>query len=188
MDQLIHPFLFSIISESTFISKKENKHSAKSNKEPNKSTFTSYLGNIEGFSQQNIGSFYIRYGYPFLKSEDETQNLIYKIFTEMPEMSGYLKSLAIYTSKTSCEINEARLTTGFYAQDVIVNMDAMAQGSIDQILVLDDVREHQVTITPQTISGLPAREISFFAKRRGGVFSVNAINIVEPRNNVFLAN
>lgn len=133
-------------------------------------------------SVQHVAGFSVNYEHPFLKNERETQNMASAASTQSP---GALQSVAIYTSKPSCGISEARLVVATYAQGVSMNIDGAANGSIAQVSTLDGIANPESTVTPITISGLPARKVSYRAKRRGGVIGVDSIIVSSPSTNTF---
>ena len=129
---------------------------------------------------QRVGAFSVNYEYPFLKNERETQNMASAANAQSP---GTVESVAIYTSKPSCGVNEARLFVATYAQGVTANIDGAAEGSITQVSTLDGITSPESTVTPATISGLPARKVSYRAKRWGGVIGVDFVVVTNPRDN-----
>lgn len=142
---------------------------------------TRQLG-AEQASVQHVAGFSVNYEHPFLKNERETQNMASSANAQSP---GALQSVAIYTSKPSCGISEARLVVATYAQGVTMNIDGAANGSIAQVSTLDGITNPESAVTPITISGLPARKVSYRAKRRGGVIGVDSIVVSAPSTNTF---
>jgi len=141
-----------------------------------------YQTPAEGMPAQHVAAFSINYDYPFLKNEKETQNMLSAVNAQSP---GTFQSIAIYTSKPSCGLNEARLVVATYAQGVTADIDGAADGSISQISTLDGITSPESTVTPTTLSGLPARRISYRAKRWGGVLGGEFIVVSNPRTNTF---
>lgn len=125
---------------------------------------------------QNVGSFSVQYAYPFLNNERETQNLASAVNVHYP---GKFDEIVVYTSKPSCGVNEARLVVASYAQGMIMEIDSVAEGAINQVSTLDGIVDPESTIAAETISGLPARTISYRAKRWGGTIGFESIVILD---------
>lgn len=131
---------------------------------------------------QHVATLSVQYEHPFLKNEKETTNMASAANARSP---GIFQSVAIYTSKPSCGLSEARLVVATYAQGVTANIDGAADGSIAQISTLDGITNPESTVTPVTISGLPARKVSYRAKRRGGVIGIESIVVSDPSASTF---
>lgn len=131
---------------------------------------------------QHVAAFSVNYEYPFIKNERETQNMASATNTQSP---GTFESVAIYTSKPSCGVSEARLVVATYAQGVTTNIDGAADGSITQTSTLEGITSPESTVAPATISGLPARKVSYRAKRWGGVIGVESIVVSNAGTNTF---
>ncbi len=136
----------------------------------------------EKISVQHVGNFSISYASPFLINEQESLKFTSAAENQTPRI---FQSISSYTSSPSCGLGEVRLIVGTYAEGTNVNIDGAAIGSVNQVSTLSGVTSPENTINPTTVSGKPARKISYRARRWGGVLGGEFLVIVDPLTNTF---
>lgn len=140
----------------------------------------SYSMPAEQMPVQRVDRFSVKYASPFLINEKESRDMTAALEAKAPSL---LQSIDIFTSRPSCGVGEARLVVGTYTQVAQLSIDSAANGSINQISTLSGITSPENTITLATVSGYPARRVSYRSKRWGGVLGAEFIVIVDLQTN-----
>ncbi|MEY2168938.1 MULTISPECIES: J domain-containing protein [unclassified Rhodanobacter] len=135
---------------------------------------------VEHMPIQHIGQLEIKYTSPFLPNEPKSRRLM----SALPEnMRNQVRSLSVYSSQPTCGLSEVGLLVGMYAPEVQVNIDGAAAGSTKQISTLEGITNPESSIFSTTVSGYPARRVSYKADRWDGVIDGEILVVADSQSN-----
>lgn len=127
--------------------------------------------------EQTVGAFTVSYYDTFSKNEVESSSFRSAIDSAAP---GSIETLTVYTSRPACGIGEARLVVFGLMPHIDPNLDGAAQESINHVSALEGIHRPDASFTELTVSGLPARRVSFQATRWKGMVGMESLIVVDP--------
>jgi hypothetical protein len=131
---------------------------------------------------QRAGQLSLKYSFPFVLNEAESKSMM----SGLPaNVRSQVRSLSVYTSRPTCGLGEVRLLVGVYAPEVQVSIDGAAAGTTKQVSTLEGITNPEDSITPTTVSGHPARRVSYKANRWGGVLGGEFLVVADLQSNTF---
>ncbi len=139
-----------------------------------------YSASAEEMPTQSVGALSVNYSSPFVRNEQKSQEIASAAEAQAP---GLLRSTDVYTSRPTCGLKDVGLIVSSFAADIDLSVDGAAQGSVNQISALEGVENPESSIVATTVSGLPARMISYRAKRWGGVLGDESLIIADLESN-----
>lgn len=125
---------------------------------------------------QDVGGLSLKLNAPLVENEDLLK--LYEATAQSRPAS--LLSVELYTSSTpGCGIWMAQLSVSTYRSGTELNLDAAALGTLNSLATKPDISDPEGTIENVTVSGFPARRISFQARQSGGVVGSEVLTIVD---------
>lgn len=114
--------------------------------------------NISNIPVQNISGFNMAYPTSFSMSREDTENY-FKILPD--NVQDVTTEMIVYKSNPICDLSEVRLVYFKMADAMTYDVDAGAQGIIDNIAIIDGMNEIFTSIKPLTIPSVESRHVLF---------------------------
>lgn len=121
----------------------------------------SETNNISNIPVQTVSGFNMTYPTVFSMSREDTENY----FKMLPDnVQDVTTEMIVYKSQPICDLSEVRLVYFKMIDAMTYDVDAGAQGIIDNIAAIDGMNEILTSIKPLTISNVESRHVLFEGK------------------------
>ncbi|WP_235365985.1 hypothetical protein [Proteus terrae] len=116
---------------------------------------------IRNIPIQAISGFNMAYPTSFTMSREDTENY----FKSLPDnVQDVTTEMMVYKSEPICDLTEVRLVYFKMIDAMSYNVDAGAQGIVDNIAIIDGMNEISTSIKPLTIPNVESRHVFFEGK------------------------
>ncbi|MEQ5167731.1 hypothetical protein ABN211_03245 [Proteus terrae] len=117
--------------------------------------------NISNIPVQTISGFNMAYPTSFSMSREDTENY----FKSLPDnIQDVTTEMIVYKSEPICDLTEVRLVYFKMIDAMSYDVDAGAQGIVDNIAIIDGMNEISTSIKPLTIPNVESRHVFFEGK------------------------
>ncbi|WP_109394269.1 hypothetical protein [Proteus terrae] len=117
--------------------------------------------NISNIPVQTISGFNMAYPTSFSMSREDTENY----FKSLPDnIQDVTTEMIVYKSEPICDLTEVRLVYFKIIDAMSYDVDAGAQGIVDNIAIIDGMNEISTSIKPLTIPNVESRHVFFEGK------------------------
>ncbi|MBG5948199.1 MULTISPECIES: hypothetical protein [Proteus] len=117
--------------------------------------------NISNIPVQTISGFNMAYPTSFSMSREDTENY----FKSLPDnIQDVTTEMIVYKSEPICDLTEVRLVYFKMIDAMSYDVDAGAQGIVDNIAIIDGMNEISTLIKPLTIPNVESRHVFFEGK------------------------
>ncbi|QIG06387.1 hypothetical protein [Proteus sp. ZN5] len=114
--------------------------------------------NISNTPVQTISGFNMAYPTSFSMSREDTENY----FKSLPDnIQDVTTEMMVYKSEPICDLTEVRLVYFKMIDAMSYDVDAGAQGIVDNIAIIDGMNEISTSIKPLTIPNVESRHVFF---------------------------
>ncbi|HEJ9626411.1 hypothetical protein CEP63_017775 [Proteus mirabilis] len=125
----------------------------------NSTTETS--NDISHIPVQTVSGFNMAYPTSFSMSREDTENY----FKSLPDnIQDVTTEMMVYKSEPICDLTEVRLVYFKMIDAMSYDVDAGAQGIVDNIAIIDGMNEISTSIKPLTIPNVESRHVFFEGK------------------------
>ncbi|HEJ9485030.1 TPA: hypothetical protein SMM93_000379 [Proteus mirabilis] len=123
---------------------------------------TSEMSNdISHIPVQTVSGFNMAYPTSFSMSREDTENY----FKSLPDnIQDVTTEMMVYKSEPICDLTEVRLVYFKMIDAMSYDVDAGAQGIVDNIAIIDGMNEISTSIKPLTIPNVESRHVFFEGK------------------------
>lgn len=116
---------------------------------------------ISNISVQTVSGFNMAYPTSFSMSREDTENY----FKSLPDnIQDVTTEMMVYKSEPICDLTEVRLVYFKMIDAMSYDVDAGAQGIVDNIAIIDGMNEIFTSIKPLTIPNVESRHVFFEGK------------------------
>lgn len=116
---------------------------------------------ISNISVQTVSGFNMAYPTSFSMSREDTENY----FKSLPDnIQDVTTEMMVYKSEPICDLTEVRLVYFKMIDAMSYDVDAGAQGIVDNIAIIDGMNEISTSIKPLTIPNVESRHVFFEGK------------------------
>ncbi|MBG3091406.1 hypothetical protein F9282_08455 [Proteus terrae subsp. cibarius] len=116
---------------------------------------------IRNIPIQAISGFNMAYPTSFTMSREDTENY----FKSLPDnVQDVTTEMMVYKSEPICDLTEVRLVYFKMIDAMSYDVDAGAQGIVDNIAIIDGMNEISTSIKPLTIPNVESRHVFFEGK------------------------
>lgn len=116
---------------------------------------------ISNISVQTVSGFNMAYPTSFSMSREDTENY----FKSLPDnIQDVTTEMMVYKSEPICDLTEVRLVYFKMIDAMSYDVDAGAQGIVDNIAIIDGMNEISTSIKPLTIPNVESRNVFFEGK------------------------
>lgn len=116
---------------------------------------------ISSISVQTVSGFNMAYPTSFSMSREDTENY----FKSLPDnIQDVTTEMMVYKSEPICDLTEVRLVYFKMIDAMSYDVDAGAQGIVDNIAIIDGMNEISTSIKPLTIPNVESRHVFFEGK------------------------
>ncbi|QUT03293.1 hypothetical protein [Proteus terrae] len=116
---------------------------------------------IRNIPIQAISGFNMAYPTSFTMSREDTENY----FKSLPDnVQDVTTEMMVYKSEPICDLTEVRLVYFKMIDVMSYDVDAGAQGIVDNIAIIDGMNEISTSIKPLTIPNVESRHVFFEGK------------------------
>ncbi|MBG3019494.1 MULTISPECIES: hypothetical protein [Proteus] len=116
---------------------------------------------ISNIPVQTVSGFNMAYPTSFTMSREDTENY----FKSLPDnIQDVTTEMMVYKSEPICDLTEVRLVYFKMIDAMSYDVDAGAQGIVDNIAVIDGMNEISTLIKPLTIPNVESRHVFFEGK------------------------
>ncbi|MDY3696080.1 MAG: hypothetical protein SO066_15555 [Proteus mirabilis] len=116
---------------------------------------------ISHISVQTVSGFNMAYPTSFSMSREDTENY----FKSLPDnIQDVTTEMMVYKSEPICDLTEVRLVYFKMIDAMSYDVDAGAQGIVDNIAIIDGMNEISTSIKPLTIPNVESRHVFFEGK------------------------
>lgn len=116
---------------------------------------------ISNIPVQTVSGFNMAYPTSFTMSREDTENY----FKSLPDnIQDVTTEMMVYKSEPICDLTEVRLVYFKMIDAMSYDVDAGAQGIVDNIAVIDGMNEISTSIKPLTIPNVESRHVFFEGK------------------------
>lgn len=116
---------------------------------------------ISHISVQTVSGFNMAYPTSFSMSREDTENY----FKSLPDnIQDVTTEIMVYKSEPICDLTEVRLVYFKMIDAMSYDVDAGAQGIVDNIAIIDGMNEISTSIKPLTIPNVESRHVFFEGK------------------------
>lgn len=116
---------------------------------------------IRNIPIQAISGFNMAYPTSFTMSREDTENY----FKSLPDnIQDVTTEMMVYKSEPICDLTEVRLVYFKMIDAMSYDVDAGAQGIVDNIAIIDGMNEISTSIKPLTIPNVESRHVFFEGK------------------------
>ncbi|MCO7050255.1 hypothetical protein NAG84_10400 [Proteus terrae] len=116
---------------------------------------------ISNIPIQAISGFNMAYPTSFTMSREDTENY----FKSLPDnVQDVTTEMMVYKSEPICDLTEVRLVYFKMIDAMSYDVDAGAQGIVDNIAIIDGMNEISTSIKPLTIPNVESRHVFFEGK------------------------
>lgn len=116
---------------------------------------------ISNIPVQTVSGFNMAYPTSFTMSREDTENY----FKSLPDnIQDVTTEMMVYKSEPICDLTEVRLVYFKMINAMSYDVDAGAQGIVDNIAVIDGMNEISTSIKPLTIPNVESRHVFFEGK------------------------
>ncbi|MBI6215680.1 hypothetical protein ACNARK_10645 [Proteus sp. DFP240708] len=113
---------------------------------------------ISNIPVQTISGFNMAYPTSFTMSREDTENY----FKSLPDnIQDVTTEMMVYKSEPICDLTEVRLVYFKMIDAMSYDVDAGAQGIVDNIAIIDGMNETSTSIKPLTIPNVESRHVFF---------------------------
>lgn len=113
---------------------------------------------ISNIPVQTISGFNMTYPTSFTMSREDTENY----FKSLPDnIQDVTTEMMVYKSEPICDLTEVRLVYFKMIDAMSYDVDAGAQGIVDNIAIIDGMNETSTSIKPLTIPNVESRHVFF---------------------------
>ncbi|MCT8262701.1 hypothetical protein NBG77_04325 [Proteus terrae] len=117
--------------------------------------------NISNIPVQTISGFNMAYPTSFSMSREDTENY----FKSLPDnIQDVTTEMIVYKSEPICDLTEVRLVYFKMIDAMSYDVDAGAQGIVDNIAIIDGMNEISTSIKSLTIPNVESRHVFFEGK------------------------
>lgn len=110
---------------------------------------------------QTVSGFNMAYPTSFSMSREDTENY----FKSLPDnIQDVTTEMMVYKSEPICDLTEVRLVYFKMIDAMSYDVDAGAQGIVDNIAIIDGMNEISTSIKPLTIPNVESRHVFFEGK------------------------
>lgn len=116
---------------------------------------------ISNIPVQTVSGFNMAYPTSFTMSREDTENY----FKSLPDnIQDVTTEMMVYKSELICDLTEVRLVYFKMIDAMSYDVDAGAQGIVDNIAIIDGMNEISTSIKPLTIPNVESRHVFFEGK------------------------
>ncbi|GLX62708.1 hypothetical protein KMU_07490 [Proteus vulgaris] len=116
---------------------------------------------ISNIPVQTVSGFNMAYPTSFTMSREDTENY----FKSLPDnIQDVTTEMMVYKSEPICDLTEVRLVYFKMIDAMSYDVDAGAQGIVDNIAIIDGMNEISTSIKPLTIPNVESRHVFFEGK------------------------
>lgn len=116
---------------------------------------------ISHISVQTVSGFNMAYPTSFSMSREDTENY----FKSLPDnIQDVTTEMMVYKSEPICDLTEVRLVYFKMIDAMSYDVDAGAQGIVNNIAIIDGMNEISTSIKPLTIPNVESRHVFFEGK------------------------
>ncbi|EEG83499.1 hypothetical protein PROPEN_04267 [Proteus penneri ATCC 35198] len=116
---------------------------------------------ISNIPVQTVSGFNMAYPTSFTMSREDTENY----FKSLPDnVQDVTTEMMVYKSEPICDLTEVRLVYFKMIDVMSYDVDAGAQGIVDNIAIIDGMNEISTSIEPLTIPNVESRHVFFEGK------------------------
>lgn len=117
--------------------------------------------NISHIPVQTVSGFNMAYPTSFSMSREDTENY----FKSLPDnVQDVTTEMMVYKSEPICDLTEVRLVYFKMIDAMSYDVDTGAQGIVDNIAIIDGMKEISTSIKPLTIPNVESRHVFFEGK------------------------
>lgn len=114
--------------------------------------------NISHIPVQTVSGFNMAYPTSFSMSREDTENY----FKSLPDnVQDVTTEMMVYKSEPICDLTEVRLVYFKMIDAMSYDVDTGAQGIVDNIAIIDGMKEISTSIKPLTIPNVESRHVFF---------------------------
>ena len=127
----------------------------------NNNSTTETSNDISHIPVQTVSGFNMAYPTSFSMSREDTENY----FKSLPDnIQDVTTEMMVYKSEPICDLTEVRLVYFKMIDAMSYDVDAGAQGIVDNIAIIDGMNEISTSIKPLTIPNVESRHVFFEGK------------------------
>lgn len=135
---------------------------------------------ISNIPVQTVSGFNMAYPTSFTMSREDTENY----FKSLPDnIQDVTTEMMVYKSEPICDLTEVRLVYFKMIDAMSYDVDAGAQGIVDNIAVIDGMNEISTSIKPLTIPNVESRHVFFEGKYAKENVSYEGVLAADPKTN-----
>lgn len=135
---------------------------------------------ISNIPVQTVSGFNMAYPTSFTMSREDTENY----FKLLPDnIQDVTTEMMVYKSEPICDLTEVRLVYFKMIDAMSYDVDAGAQGIVDNIAVIDGMNEISTLIKPLTIPNVESRHVFFEGKYAKENVSYEGVLVADLKTN-----
>lgn len=135
---------------------------------------------ISNIPVQTVSGFNMTYPTAFSMSREDTENY----FKLLPDnVQDVTTEMMVYKSQPICDLSEVRLVYFKMIDAMTYDVDAGAQGIVDNIAIIDGMNEIFTSIKPLAISNVESRHVVFEGKLATENVSYEGVLVADTKTN-----
>lgn len=135
---------------------------------------------ISNIPVQTVSGFNMAYPTSFTMSREDTENY----FKLLPDnIQDVTTEMMVYKSEPICDLTDVRLVYFKMIDAMSYDVDAGAQGIVDNIAVIDGMKEISTSIKPLTIPNVESRHVFFEGKYAKENVSYEGVLVADLKTN-----
>ncbi|MBG6025824.1 hypothetical protein I5F10_00220 [Proteus mirabilis] len=135
---------------------------------------------ISNIPVQTVSGFNMAYPTSFTMSREDTENY----FKLLPDnIQDVTTEMMVYKSEPICDLTEVRLVYFKMIDAMSYNVDTGAQGIVDNIAIIDGMKEISTSIKPLTIPNVESRHVFFEGKYAKENVSYEGVLVADLKTN-----
>lgn len=136
--------------------------------------------NISNIPVQTVSGFNMAYPTSFTMSREDTENY----FKLLPDnIQDVTTEMMVYKSEPICDLTDVRLVYFKMIDAMSYDVDAGAQGIVDNIAIIDGMKEISTSIKPLTIPNVESRHVFFEGKYAKENVSYEGVLVADLKTN-----
>lgn len=135
---------------------------------------------ISNIPVQTVSGFNMAYPTSFTMSREDTENY----FKLLPDnIQDVTTEMMVYKSEPICDLTEVRLVYFKMIDAMSYDVDTGAQGIVDNIAIIDGMKEISTSIKPLTIPNVESRHVFFEGKYAKENVSYEGVLVADLKTN-----
>lgn len=135
---------------------------------------------ISNIPVQTVSGFNMAYPTSFTMSREDTENY----FKLLPDnIQDVTTEMMVYKSEPICDLTDVRLVYFKMIDAMSYDVDAGAQGIVDNIAIIDGMKEISTSIKPLTIPNVESRHVFFEGKYAKENVSYEGVLVADLKTN-----